>query len=357
MKKISIIVGDITKFGGTERAVTNLANLLVTSFDISIVSVYKGNYKPYFKFNDNISVIYLNVEKSNSIIQRFYQYFVLTFALRNICKNKSIDIIIGTGHAFNFLLPIVTLFLRTKTIAAEHITRSSLPIISRLFQRISYQYLNALVVLSPSAKNKYHFCNNIHIIPNSLPFSCSEQSKLNNNTIISVGRLSYEKGYDRLIEMASLLKSKCKDGSWKIKIFGNGDIENELKDTIANNALSDFVSLNNAVRDIQHEYLNSDIYLMTSRFEAFPMVLLEAKACGLPVVSYDCPEGPREIISDGVDGFLIENGNINEMTDRLLLLMADPNLRKFMGENAKNSICDYKDDVIFSKWNEVINNL
>jgi len=357
MKKISIIVRDITKFGGTERAVTNLANLLVTNFDILIVSVYKTSFNhPYFNLNDKIKISYLDVEKPNSIFQRFYQYFVLIFALRNFIINKKLDIIIGTGHAFNFLLPLITLFLKTKSIAAEHITRSSLPFSTKVFQRISYPYLDALVVLSPSAKKKYHFCENTFIIPNSLPFSPAEQSNLNNKTIISVGRLSNEKGYDRLIEIARLLKRKCDDG-WKIKIFGNGDLESELKNAIDSYDLSDFVFLNKAVSDIQNEYLNSDIYLMTSRFEAFPMVLLEAKACGLPVVSYDCPEGPREIISEAVDGFLIEDGNIINMTDKLLLLMTDSSLRMIMGKNAKNSISDYGDDVIFDKWNKVIDNI
>lgn len=357
MKRISIIVGDITKFGGTERAVTNLANLLAPNFEILIVSVYKARFNhPYFNLNDKITIRYLDVKKPNSIIQKFYQYVVLIFVLRNLSIIKNLDIIIGTGHAFNFLLPLITLFLKTKSIAAEHITRNSLPISTRVFQRISYPYLDALVVLSPSAKKKYHFCRNTFIIPNSLPFYPAEQSNLENKTIISVGRLSFEKGYDRLIEIARLLKGKCDDG-WKIKIFGNGDIENELRNAIANYGLSDFVFINMAVSDIKYEYLNSDIYLMTSRFEAFPMVLLEAKACGLPVVAYDCPEGPREIISEAVDGFLIENGNIIKMTEKLLLLMTDASLRMMMGKNAKNSISVYEDEVIFEKWNNVFANI
>jgi glycosyltransferase involved in cell wall biosynthesis len=349
MKTISIIVGDITKFGGTERAVTNLANLLVHKNKICIVSLYhQAAQQPHFKLNNKIEMRYLNISIPKNIVQRFFQYFKLILVLRKLNRKSKFDYILSTAHAFSFLLPLIVIFSKTKSIAAEHIARRSLPFLSKLLQRISYPFIDVIIVLSPSAKDNYFFCRNIHVIPNSLPFNPIQPSSICHKTILSVGRISYEKGSDRLIEVATLLKGKC-DG-WQIKVFGNGPYEKEFKNAIDRQNLGDMIELNNAVSDIQNQYLKSDIFIMTSRFEAFPMVLLEAKACGVPVVVYDCPEGPREIIQDGYDGFLIENGNAVAMVEKLLLLMSDNGLRKKIGKNAGNSVAGYKDEIIAGKW-------
>jgi glycosyltransferase involved in cell wall biosynthesis len=263
--------------------------------------------------------------------------------------------LIGTGHAYNFLLPFAVKFYNAKSIATEHIARKSLPFTSKFLQRLSYPFLDCVVVLSQSAKNEYPFSKNLVVIPNSLPFDSIEQSELNHKTILTVGRLSYEKGIDRLLEVASLLNGKCDD--WSIKIFGNGDIEDELREEVVKKGLSNFVFIHNAVINIQKEYLESAIYLMTSRFEAFPMVLLEAKSCGLPVIAYDCPEGPREIVNDGVDGFLIENGNVKDMAKKVLTLINDIDLRKTMGLNARNSLSKYKEQSISTLWFDLLNRI
>lgn len=356
MKTISLIVGDITRFGGTERAVTNLANLLINKYEVCIVSLYHpASSHLQFKLNEDVKIAYLNLEVPKNIVQRNFQYLKLVNILRKHIVTTTTDFLISTAHSVSFILPLVVLFRKTKSIAAEHIARRSLPFVSKLLQRISYPFIDIVVVLSPSAKENYSFCKKTYIIPNSLPFSSILKSKQNNKVIISVGRISVEKGIDRLIDVALKLRDDI-DG-WKIKVFGNGPYEDECRDMIDELNLNHIISLNNAVSNIHNEYLNSDILVMTSRYEAFPMVLLEAKACGVPVIAYDCPEGPREIIRDGVDGLLIEDGNVALMVEKLRLLMSDDNLRKTYAENAVNGIDEYKDEAIAQKWKTLLDNL
>jgi len=337
MKSIALLVGDVTKIGGTERAVTNLANLLVRHYKVHIISVYKNeNNNVYFELNSQVFLKNLDFPIPKNSLNKYAGYLSLIVKLRKINRLKHFNIIISTGHAFSLILPFVVLFSKSKSVAAEHISRSSLPIISKLMQLMLYRLLDAVVVLSPSAKRNYNFCNRVYVIPNSLPFFTKDKAALINKTILTVGRISHEKGYDRLIEVLSMIKLKM--NGWEMKIFGNGVLESQLKDLINENNLSEFISINNPVVNIQSEYIKASIYLMTSRFEAFPMVLLEAMSCGLPVIAYDCPDGPREIIQDGVNGFLIENGNVSRMAEKLLLLISDDELRKKMGENAIKSV-------------------
>lgn len=352
MKSISLIVGDITRFGGTERAVTNLANLLRNNYHVSIISLYYPvSGQSQFYLNEDVKIIYLKLKVSKKLLQRIYQYIQLIYKLRKHIFRTKTDFLVSTAHATSIILPFVVLLSKTKSIAAEHIARSSLPYFSKLVQRILYPFIDAMVVLSPSARENYSFCRKTHIIPNSLPFSSILKSKQNNKVVICVGRISIEKGIDRLIDVALKLRDDI-DG-WKIKIFGNGPYEDECRSLIDKLKLNDIIFLNNAVSNIHNEYLNSDILIMTSRYEALPMVLLEAKACGVPAIAYDCPEGPREIIRDGVDGFLIEDGNVDSMVEKLRLLMSDDSLRKTYAENAVNGVEEYKDEVIAQKWQTV----
>lgn len=356
MKNISIIIGDITKFGGTERAVSNLANLLAQNYRICIISIYRPiSSVPQFLIDDRVIIKYLSIRVPDKKYKILIQYFNIFFFLRRVIKQNGANFVISTAHAFSFMLPFLVLFLSAKSIAAEHITRDSLPFFSKMLQRISYPFLYAVVLLSETARSRYSFCRNTFVIPNSLPFFSEKPAELSSKIILSVGRFSYEKGFDRLVEMASLMRDSFL--GWKIMLFGNGALEADLREQIDEKGLSDYIVVNDVVKDIQKEYLNSSIYLMTSRFEAFPMVLLEAKSCGLPVVAYDCPEGPREIIKNGYDGFLIEDGNAESMVEKLSLLMFNDKLRMEIGLNARNSVADYRDEEIKDKWNHLLHSI
>ena len=354
-KNIAIIIQDITKQGGTERATVNLANLLCSEYNVCIISIYKGvSDVPAFFVDSTVSLYFFDYEFDVSI-KRFFNYTKLSKCVRKFCQENKIELLISTSHAISFLLPYICLKTNIYSIATEHMARTAFPLFSQVLQRISYPFLDALVVLSKSAAKQYPFMKRMYIIPNSLPFHSNEKALLDTNTLMSVGRLSPEKGFDRLIKLAVILRKNTNIS--QIRIFGDGDLRQELQTQIEMAGLTDFVVLCGASNQIEKEYFNADIYLMTSYTEAFPMVLLEAQACGLPVVAFDCKEGPREIITDGVNGFLIEDGNVELFAQKVSELMSNYERRISMGAMGQEMSKSYMPITIMSQWNNLFKKL
>ena len=241
-----------------------------------------------------------------------------------------------------------------KTIGCEHMNYFACPTYSRVIKRLRYKYLNMVVVLTERDKKNYSYLKSdkICVIPNALSFECSEIAKLQNKIILSVGGVSPEKGYDDLIDIAVELKKELPD--WHLNIFGDGPIKDELNKKIIDKGVGDFVLLRGTTKDIKTEYLKSSIYVMTSKFEAFPMVLLEAQTCGLPVVSFNCNYGPSDIIEDGINGFLIPNRDTKLYINRVLQLAKNIELRIKYGKKAVVNSKKYTTTSILAKWEKLI---
>jgi glycosyltransferase involved in cell wall biosynthesis len=194
----------------------------------------------------------------------------------------------------------------------------------------------------------------IEVIPNMLTITPKQVSDYGTKRVISAGRYMSEKGFDRLLRVWHLIKEDFKD--WQLYIFGNGNRVPYQK--IADQLdLGESVHLMPATDDIAEEFSKSSIYIMSSRYEGFGLVLAEAMSCGLPCVSFDCPYGPREIISDGEDGFLAEDGNIEDMAQKMRKLMSDAELRKTMGTKALHNIVRYEPETIMAQWIKLFQNI
>ena len=211
--------------------------------------------------------------------------------------------------------------------------------------------LDRFVVLTEKDRESWVELDNIITIPNPSPFMPSSVSPLTEKRVITVGRYSYQKGLDLLLKAWAKVEKQTKD--WKLEVFGDGD-------TTAFEALIDKLEidrsrclLNGRTSDIEQEYLKSSIAACSSRFEGFGMVIVEAMACGLPVVSYDCPWGPRSIINDGQDGILVENGNIEKFADALVSLIQDDNMRNNIARNAVQSVKRFQMDMIANQWKKL----
>lgn len=176
------------------------------------------------------------------------------------------------------------------------------------------------------------------------------KSDTSRHRIIAVGRLDYQKGFDRLIEVWKTLSDHNALGDWKLEIFGKGEWYGMLQSRIHEYGLEHSVSILSPVHDIESEYAASSVLVMTSHYEGFPMVLLEAMSAGLPVVSFDCPCGPAEIIKDGENGYLVPDGDIKGFASRLRQLMENGRLRKFMSRNAVNSMERFSERKIMDAW-------
>ncbi|RRN77216.1 glycosyltransferase, partial [Pseudoxanthomonas sp. SGD-10] len=256
---IIVILYNITFPGGTERAAVNLANMLASNHNVTIVSLNsKGGESSFFEVHPSIKVIHAEVKNLPiSGYKKIGWLYGIVFKLKELVKNINPDIIIGEGHNINCALPFLRAG-RAKAIACEHIVYKTIPFFSRLAMRVLYPFIDNLVVLSNSAyKQIRHLNKNTKIIPNALPFESNQQASLEEKIILMVGRLSKEKGYERLVPIAKEVQVKYPD--WSIRIFGDGHIKSELEDLYKQNGL-DNIMIHGPVKDIKEEYLKASIY-------------------------------------------------------------------------------------------------
>jgi len=335
MRDVYIVINDISKIGGISRVALNLYRELKKHHRVKIITgnVYNENENYYHFANEDI--INLDIGSPHVLNSRFK---LLLWYLKYYKKLKKLNlenpVFIGIETYMNFLV----VNLKGKKILSEH-TSFHRRFLTRLLRRFFYKKADYLVVLTENDKKKYEsFLKNVKVIPNFVyPFD--KISSLKNNNILFVGHLNLTKGIDFLREI-------IKKSPYNFTLVGKGDFEyfKGLKNVILKGELS----------EVEDEYLNADVFIMTSRKEGFPMVLLEAKNYGLPVVSFDILTGPREIVKDNKDGFLVPFGDIEGFLQKLDILMRDYNLRKEFQKNARENIKNYYPEKVIKKWLKII---
>lgn len=340
--------------GGVQRVLAVKTNYLIEKFDykVSIITQNEGNKNLFFEFNDQIDFYDIEL-KSNKVLnllrykkklQKFITIIqpdciiVCDFAL----KSFSIPLLIKTK------IPIV--FEAHGSRFNEYRNSSFLG----LTNRFKYKYRNycashffLFIALSNESLKEWSVKNGI-IIPNPLWIEKESFSDLKAKKVIVVARHSHEKGIDRLLQIWKLVAEKQTD--WSLEIYGKQDENLGLENLAKKLNIEKTVLFFNPVKNITQKYKEVSILAMTSRNEALPMVLLEAMAIGLPCIAYDCPVGPKAIIQNNENGFLIEDGNKDSFVEKLNLLMEDENLRVTMGENAIKSIEKYDLSTIMQQW-------
>lgn len=206
------------------------------------------------------------------------------------------------------------------------------------------------VVLTNEDKGYWGNLPNIEVIPNAAMHVSDAYSGVMNKRVIAVGRLDYQKGFDRLIQAWELVQHTGRFTGWKLDIFGQGEWQEMLQQMIDKAGLQDTVRLNRPTKQIGEEYVKSDMLVMSSNYEGFPMVMIEAMACGLPVVSFDYKCGPKDIIRDGVNGVLVPNGDIQALADSMMEVMGDEAYRKMLSQNARKVVDTYSEQAVMSQW-------
>ncbi|MEN2801372.1 glycosyltransferase family 4 protein [Capnocytophaga sputigena] len=352
MKKIAFLVHDIHFGGGGERVVANLSDIFIRKgYFVTIISLCKKKETFSFELNKKVHIDYLN---TNSFKIEYFNKLKSLFCLRKYLNTHTFDFVLGIGTYLNILLALSNK-RNIKTIGCEHNYFFSVSFFWIFLRKIFYRKLSAVVSLTEEDSmylqkiSKY-----IAIIPNPLSFKIEKNPLLTEKKIIALGRTSFQKGFDLMLEMFS--EFCMVNNEWLLEIRGNGDKE-ELKRIVESFDIANRVKLLPATNDVISAYMNASIYLMTSRFEGLPMVLLEASECGLPMVAYDCKTGPSEIIKDGENGFLIPCYDKKMMVEKLNLLCNDFELRKTMGEKAKKMALRFDKDFVFSKWENLFNKL
>ena len=348
---IAIVITDITKLAGTERAVVNLSNILVNlGHKVSIISTDTIDGISAYKLSESVDIVHLGLDIYHARkLNKLKQYLSLYSELKKIKQEKKLDIIIGTYSLFN---AIISFIKKVKTIGCEHFNYNSASLVHRIVRKFTYRKLSAVVVLTEKDSIHYKFLKQCFVIPNSLAFEPTKKDSYNQRIVLSIGRYTKQKGFDLLINVAERLKKTFPD--WKFLIVGNGEDKDKLTNLIKQKDLDEYVILKEPEKNILDLYKSASIYCMTSRWEGIGLVLMESQACSLPAVSFDCPEGPAVIITNGENGFLCPAEDTGFMAEKLSALMKNESLRKNMGEHAYEKSFRFSSETITRKWSEVI---
>ena len=372
MKKYKIVYCTPSLYipGGVERVLTTKANYFadVLGYEIYIVITDGKDKTPYFELSSKIHIVQLDINFEQLWNRNFLSKIVLYLIKQRIYKKRLTKILFDIKPDFTISLLRREINFITKIkdgsfkIGELHVNRNNFRnfegketnILKKFFSKIwminlskRLIELDKLVVLTNEDKNNWSDLSNVVVINNPIENKSKNVSSLNNKRVIAVGRYVYQKGFDLLLEAWAIVLKKHAD--WHLYIYGYGDkdfyIDYANKLGIINNC-----HIMNAVGNIDDEFAISSIFAFSSRFEGFGMVLVEAMSCGLPCVSFDCPCGPKDIIDDGKNGFLIKNYNIEEFAEKLINLINDDTKRIIMGYEAMLSSKRYKIDKIANNW-------
>lgn len=356
--KIRFFIPALYNSAGMERISTGLANILKRKgYDCGFV-VKESNTNSFFPLLEGITIKSLNVDGDIKKVR-----CKAGKELRKYLKEERPDIFVNVDVSMIQISALACHFLYgVKMLTWEQFSAAAINTLPKKLQRyLATTICRKMIVLTEADKAMYPkiLQKKVCVIGNFTQINPENiHTNLSNNTVISVGRMANEKGFDLLLQAWQKVKEAYPD--WKLKIFGGGKEEyvSMLKNLAHKLQVEDVVELNAPVKEIGREYEKASIYVLPSRHEPFGLVLIEAKSFGLPVVSFDCPYGPKEIVKDGVDGFLAENENVEDLANKLKALIADKALReKFSFEAIEDYKARWAENRVEDKWTTLLNNL
>lgn len=362
--KLLYITNGINGTGGLERVLSVKASYLAEhyNYDVIILSLNNSNKNPFYHFSDKIKMISISV--SGNPLKYILSY---KKGIKEAVRKINPDVISVCDDGLKaFLMPK---FLNSKipVVYERHVSKeieieSGFSAFKKLTVKTKWSAMDVLassfskfVVLTNGNKNEWKSLNNLEVIPNPLSFYPSESSTLQNKRVIAVGKQGYQKGYDLLLQSWEIVNKKFPE--WKLEIYGNIAPEFKLTEISKELKIQKSVSFYPPEKDIKSKYLEASIYVMSSRFEGFGMVLTEAMACGVPCVSFNCNYGPSDIIIDKIDGLVVSNGDYKALANALEKLISDKNMRMTMGINAKNNVKRYLPEIIVEQWDQLFKTL
>jgi glycosyltransferase involved in cell wall biosynthesis len=362
--KIVYITSQINEDGGVQRVLSVKTNYFIQKwgYHIDIITLNNGNTNLFFDFNKNIGLH--DIQLTGNKFSKLFQY--KKQVQKKIDQLKPDCIIVCDFGLKGFSIPLL---LKTKTpiIFEAHGSKYNesqyykINFFSKITHNFKYYYRNFcakqfdyFVALSQESLMEWSLKDGT-VIPNPLFCEKDRIADVTSKTVIAVARQSYEKGLDRLLYVWKLVSEKHPD--WKLEIYGSQNQDLGLEGLAKEYNIASSVHFFEPIKNIEEKYLSSSVYVMTSRSEGFPMVLLEAMSFGLPIIAYDCPIGPRSIIENGKNGFLIPEDDAITFAGKMSQLIEDVEVRKTMGAEGKLMVKKYDVDSVMLKWKSLFTSL
>lgn len=340
--KVAFLMENIASSGGTERVTTLIANKLAQrGHDVILISLIKGD--SFFELEKSIKTIYIEEKQIHYI-----SFLKELYHTRKIVTKIKPDILINVGTNLSLFTFSISR-CKIKVITWEHFIyeRNFTALRLKIGLWLAKKYTDKVVLLSKKEASKWNFKKSI-IINNPRSFTTTLLPDYSSKRAIAVGQLNYNKGFDLLIKAWAKVVKKHPDAI--LNIYGQGEEEESLNSLIRESNLQHYVNIRKPTKSILNAYLNSSIFLMSSRSENQPMVILEAMSCGLPVIAFDCPTGPGEILSNGCDGILINIDDTDQYAEVIISFLDDKEKRIKYGNQGRLNVEKYNIDKIANQW-------
>ncbi|GHT65763.1 glycosyl transferase [Bacteroidia bacterium] len=357
-----------------ERVTTIKANYLadVCNYDVSIVTTEQMGRPVFYPLSEKVHLFHLNIGIHENFGKEFYLQKMISRFLKSRKYKQKLekllmevrpDITVSTlGLDIEFIndfkdgsVKIGELHFpgNFRLLMAKKLYKSLFPnlvggiMTNDLKQKC--KQLKSLIVLTEEEKTCWEDSDNVEVIPNPLPFETQHFSTTKNKKAIAVGRLVYEKGFDLLIKAWEKVSARHPD--WELTIYGDGKEKEALSELIGKNNLDQAVKLPGSVDNIQELYPDYSMLIFPTRYlDSFGMVIIEAMSCGVPVIAFDAPCGPKDLIRNGTNGFLVEAGDVDGLAGTINKLIESDDLRDAMGKAAVKFSENHRIEKIMSRW-------
>lgn len=355
--------------GGIGRVTANKANYWKRKgHNVSIITDIQGHNPDFYELVKGINRFDLGFHKKG-ISQRIYKHILWNYRLKRILEKIVPDIVVYTiftrpvkcsfnyksvlechfNHDVNKILAKIYNYPKWKVIVSKFLTMRN--------EWLATKYDAFCVLTEEDCKlwQSRHIYNNISVVPNMQSFVSERPALLEEKKVIAIGRFDAQKSFDRLIKIWKIVDDEC--GDWQLNIYGQGIDYGKYKKLIEMLGLSKSVILHKPTKKVQEALMASSLLCFTSTYEGFSMVLIEAMSCGLPVISYNTPCGPKDIIVNGHNGFLIEDGDENCYAQKIIEIVNKTSIRKRMGQCAYEDSLQYSLDNVMARWEKIFNRL
>lgn len=356
--------------GGMERVLLNKVTYLsaLPEWEVSVVTTDQHQRPSFYPFPEKVRMTDLEINYSDDNDKGIWKKITSYLCKRKEHKRKLTalllkekpDIVVSLYPSESSFIPDIkdgskkVLELHfNKFFRIQYGRKGIIGLIDRWRTRQDERIVrrfDKFVVLTNEDKGYWGGLPNIEVIPNAAIHVSKNYSEVKNKRVIAVGRLDYQKGFDRLIQAWKLVQHTGRFSDWKLDIFGQGEWREMLQQMIDKQGLQNTIKINPPTNAILNEYVHSSLLVMSSNYEGFGMVLVEAMSCGVPVISFDCKCGPKDIIQPGINGLLVPNGDIQALAYAMMVMMADEAYRKMLSQNARKVVDTYSEEAVMAQW-------